>query len=132
MQQVYRHNPTATSLIHYHFLWMVRRQRQALRGMAAIRLRELIHEICETLEVEVSTLEIYPNSVYLLVNCPPTLAPHQIVHRIKGYTARHLRREFKQLQTLPSMWTRSYFVSTAETVSSETIEQYMITQKKKG
>ena len=111
---------------------MVRRQRQALRGMAAIRLRELIHEICETLEVEVSTLEIYPNSVYLLVNCPPTLAPHQIVHRIKGYTARHLRREFKQLQTLPSMWTRSYFVSTAETVSSETIEQYMITQKKKG
>ena len=132
MQQVYRHNQTSVSLIHYHFLWVVRRQRQVLRGMVAIRLKELIDEICETLEVEVLTLEIHPNFVHVLVNCPPTLAPHQIVHRIKGYTARHLRREFKHLQTLPSMWTRSYFVSTAETVSEKTIEQYIVHQRKRG
>lgn len=132
MQQVYRHNPTATSLIHYHFLWVVRRQRPVLRGMAAIRLKELIYEFCQTLEVEVLRVEIHPHAVYLTVDSPPTLAPHQIVHRVKGYTARHLRREFTQLQTLPSMWTRSYFVSTAETISEKSIEQYIKRQKKKG
>jgi putative transposase len=98
--------------------------------MAAIRLKELIHEFCETLEVEVLTLEIKPNAVYLLVDCPPTLAPHQIVHRIKGYTARHLRQECEQLQTLPSMWTRSYFVSTAETVPEKKIDRYIKSQQK--
>ena len=132
MQPVYRHNPTATSLIHYHFIWAVRRQRPVLKGMAAIRLKELIYEFCETLEVEVLTVDISPYRVDLTVDSPPTLAPHQIVHRVKAYTARHLRREFKQLQTLPSMWTRSYFVSTAEVVSEKSIEQYIKKQQKKG
>jgi putative transposase len=100
--------------------------------MAAIRLKELIYEFCQTLEVEVLRVEIHPHAVYLTVDSPPTLAPHQIVHRVKGYTARHLRREFTQLQTLPSMWTRSYFVSTAETISEKSIEQYIKRQKKKG
>jgi putative transposase len=131
MQQVYRHNPTSVSLIHYHFLWVVRRKSQVLRGMVAIRLKELISEVCETLEVEVLTLDLYPNAVYLLVSCPPTLAPHQVVHRIKGYTARYLRREFEPLQTLPSMWTRSYFVSTAETIPQKMIKQYISRQKKR-
>ncbi|MGN8739976.1 transposase, partial [Bilifractor sp. HCP3S3_D3] len=40
-----------------------------------------------------------------------------------------LREEFPQLAKMPSLWTRSYFVSTAGNVSSETIEWYIRTQK---
>jgi hypothetical protein len=47
------------------------------------------------------------------VSAPPTLAPDQIMFRVKGYTSRHLRQEFPELLKLPSMWTRSYFCSTA-------------------
>ncbi|MCP3776773.1 transposase, partial [Paenibacillus sp. MZ04-78.2] len=49
---------------------------------------------------------------------------HQLsfcVVKLKGTTSRCLRQEFKHLKHLPSLWTRSYFVSTAGNVSSETI-----------
>ena len=42
-----------------------------------------------------------------------------------------LREEFKQLSLMRSLWTRSFFVSTAGNVSSETIKKYVENQKKK-
>lgn len=38
-------------------------------------------------------------------------------------TSKVLRDEFKELNAMPNLWTRSYFVSTAGNVSSETIKQ---------
>jgi len=48
--------------------------------------------------------------------------------RIKGATSRYLRKEFPDLKKMPSMWTRSYFVSTAGNVSSETVQKYIAAQ----
>ncbi|UWU46931.1 IS200/IS605 family transposase [Limnospira platensis] len=132
MCQVYRHNLTTKSLINYHFVWSSRRKRKVLKGMVAIRLRELMEEVCPDLEVEILTLDIQPNYVHAFLDCPPTLAPHQIIHRIKAYTARHLRKEFEHLLVLPSIWTRSYLVSTSETISQEIIENYVKHQGKRG
>ena len=54
------------------------------------------------------------------------------MHKVKGYTARYWRQEFPELMKLPSMWTRSYFCSTAGNVSSSTIEKYIAQQKTRG
>jgi putative transposase len=37
----------------------------------------------------------------------------------------HLRKEFPHLLRLPSLWTSSYFVSTAGNISSETVKKYI-------
>ncbi|MEK3794132.1 transposase [Paenibacillus sp. FSL R7-0204] len=42
------------------------------------------------------------------------------------------REQFKHLNHLQSLWTRSYLVSTAENVSSETIQRYVEEQKARG
>ncbi|MBW4491163.1 MAG: transposase, partial [Trichocoleus desertorum ATA4-8-CV12] len=53
----------------------------------------------------------------------------QIIQRIKGFTSHELRQEFAWLKTkLPSLWTRSYFVSTAGRVSGDTIRRYIDSQ----
>jgi putative transposase len=39
-----------------------------------------------------------------------------------------LRKKYKQLLKLPSLWTRSYFASTAGNVSAETIQRYIESQ----
>lgn len=39
--------------------------------------------------------------------------------------------EFKELKAMPNLWTRSYFVSTAGNVSSETVKQYVENQRKR-
>lgn len=70
--------------------------------------------------------------VHAFLNCPPTIAPYQVMHKVKGYTAKYLREEFSELLKLPSLWTRSYFCSTAGNVSSETIKKYIAQQKTRG
>jgi putative transposase len=47
------------------------------------------------------------------------------VKAFKGRSSHHLRKEFPHLLRLPSLWTSSYFVSTAGNISSETVKKYI-------
>ena len=79
---------------------------------------------------EVIDLAIQPDHGHLNCSFQPTLAPHQIMHRLKGFTAHALRREFPALNTgLPNLWTRSYYISTAGPVSAATVRRYVDAQK---
>lgn len=132
MSQQYRHKTTSVSLINYHFVWTPRRRRKVLKGDVEVRLKELIAETAKKLDCEVLAIEVMPDHVHLFLSCHPSLAPDQVMFRIKGYSSRLLRQEFPHLLKMPSMWTRSYFVSTAGNVSSETIEKYIADQKTRG
>ncbi len=130
MNQSYRHTNTTVSLINYHFVWIPRRRRKVLVKDVKKRLTDLIYEKVSELDCKVVSLAIEPNHVHLFLNCLPDLAPKQIMHRIKGYSSYVLRKEFSHLKRMPSMWTRSYFVSTAGNVSSSTIQKYIEAQGK--
>jgi len=88
-------------------------------------LKEIINEISEELGFDVLILEVQPDHVHLFVSTYPQLGCHKIIRSIKGRSSRLLRQEFPELLRLPSMWTHSYFVSTAGNVSSETIKRYI-------
>lgn len=130
MSQSYRRTNTTVSLINYHFIWIPRRCRQVLVGDVKKRVTELIYEKVAELECKVVSLAVEPEHIHLFLNCPPDIAPKQIMHRVKGYSSYVLRKEFPHLKKMPSMWTRSYFVSTAGNVSSDTIEKYIAAQGK--
>ena len=68
---------------------------------------------------------------HMFLNCLPTLSPSDIMQQIKVYTSKILREEFSELSKMPSLWTRSYFVSTVGNVCSETIKKYVENQKKR-
>ncbi|MFC0460565.1 IS200/IS605 family transposase, partial [Enterococcus villorum] len=67
---------------------------------------------------------------HLFLNALPTYSPADIMAKVKGGTSRILRDEFSELKAMPSLWTRSYFVSTAGNVTSQTIKQYVENQRK--
>lgn len=117
------------TLINYHFVWIPRRRRKVLIGNVEVRLKELIPLKASEIDCEVVSMEVMPDHVHLFLNCPPTIAPDQIMFRIKGWTARVLREEFVHLRSMPSMWTRSYFCASAGNVSSSTIQKYIAEQK---
>jgi putative transposase len=52
-----------------------------------------------------------------------------VLKAVKGVTAHELRKKYPHLRKTPSLWTRSFFVSTAGNVSSETIRRYIDAQK---
>jgi putative transposase len=130
MSQEYRHFNTSVTLINYHFVWIPRRRRPVLCGKIANRLKELLYEKSKKLDIEIIALEIMPDHVHLFVNCTPLLAPSQIMFRLKGYSARVLRKEYPEPMRLPSMWTTSFFCSTAGNVSSTTVQRYIEQQSK--
>lgn len=115
--------------INYHFVWIPKFRRKVLVNKIALRLDELIREKTAELGGEVLNLTIRPDHVHLFGGFPPTIAPYQIMYRLKGYSAHELREEFPELKSrLPNRWTRSYFVGTAGCVSAQTIQRYLAEQ----
>jgi REP element-mobilizing transposase RayT len=71
-----------------------------LVGPVAERLEVLLREAAKRIDCEVLFLAIQPGHVHLFISAPPTLAPDQIMFRLKGYTAHQLREEFPALRKM--------------------------------
>ena len=116
--------------ITYHFVWTPKYRRAVLEGAVADRCVELLRELVPALGGELIELVVRPDHVHLFGHFPPSLAPYQIAHRLKGATSHALRKEFPALKSrLPSLWTHSYCIGTTGAVSSETVRKYIEAQK---
>jgi putative transposase len=59
----------------------------------------------------------------------PTIVPNRIAAALKGYTM-ILRQEFSEVKSkIPTLCSRSYFVSTHDHVSTDTVEKYIAEQQ---
>ena len=128
----YRRTKTTVSLINYHFVFSPRYRRKIfdIKNVEE-RFKEVVRDICYDLEVEIIAIECDRDHTHMFLNCLPTLSPADVMQKIKGASSKIIREEFKELNKMPSLWTRSYFVSTAGNVSSETIKKYVEEQKKR-
>ncbi|MBU3092200.1 IS200/IS605 family transposase [Clostridium sp. CF011] len=130
MENKYRTTKTTMSLINYHFIFCPRYRRKIfLIPSVEERFKHMVKFICDELEIEIIAIECDKDHTHMFLNCMPTLSPSDIMQKIKGATSRGLRDEFIELKKMPSLWTRSYFISTAGNVSSETVKKYVENQK---
>lgn len=130
MKNEYKHTKTTVSLINYHFVFCPRYRRKIfnIQGVEE-RFKELTQAECDKYGIEILAMECHIDHIHMFVSVLPTISIPNIMKQIKGATSVQLREEFSQLGAMPSLWTRSYFVSTAGNVSSETIKWYVNTQK---
>lgn len=133
MKQEYRRTKKTVSLINYHFVFCPRYRRKIfLNQKVEQRFKEIVHEVCTEQEIEILAIECDKDHTHMFLNALPQISPSQIMAKIKGVSSRKLRQEFKHLKHMPSLWTRSFFVSTAGNVSSDTIQKYVDEQKTRG
>jgi REP-associated tyrosine transposase len=126
----YQHEHHSVHLVVYHVIWCPKRRRKILNGSIHDRLAAIIHEVAEERNWQVIRLAIQPDHVHLFLRANPYTLPTDIPRLMKGRSSRLLREEFPALKKMPSLWTRSYFISTAGTVSSETIQRYIEAQSR--
>ena len=126
----YQHSRNQVYLINHHLIWCPKRRKKILVGEIKKRLDEILRQVAEEKGVAILSLSINPDHLHLFVSCYPQLLIHKLVKAFKGRSSRLLRQEFPQLLKLPSLWTNSYFVSTAGNVSSQTIQRYIEAQSK--
>lgn len=130
MENKYKRTATTVSLINYHIVFCPRYRRKIFNipGVED-RFKELVRKECSRREIDIIAMECHVDHVHMFVSVYPQMAIPDILKYVKGATSHVLRDEFPQLKKMPSLWTRSYFVSTAGNVSSETIKWYVETQK---
>ncbi|NOZ01109.1 MAG: IS200/IS605 family transposase [Deltaproteobacteria bacterium] len=124
----YRKSAHTVYRIHYHFVFIPKYRNPVLRGEVAIRLRELIREICRANDIEILKGHVRAEHVHLLLSVPPTLSPSRVMQAIKGKTSHHLLRDFRTLQKKfwgRHIWARGYFVATSGNVTDDVIAKYI-------
>jgi putative transposase len=107
--------------IVYHFVWSSMRSKACLTGEPAARLRELINEKANALELSLEDLQVLPDRVYVAVAAPPVLSPHRIVCQFKAHSSHCLRHEFQEMTRIPTLWTRAYFVLAGEQITPDQV-----------
>ncbi len=116
----------------YHVIFCPKYRRKVLVDGIDKRLKELILEKQVEYGYEVVEMEVMPDHVHLLLDVNPQMGIVKVVGQIKGYTAHTIRKEFPWMKSrLPSLWTRSKFISTCGAVSLEVVKQYIQEQKGK-
>lgn len=118
-------------LCNYHFVFIPKYRRDTLNGAVKEDVEEVFRKVAKKYEIEIIAMEIMPEHVHLFVNAPPRYAPAYIIKLFKGTSARFINQKYPELKEHSvSIWTRSYFVSTAGNMSADTVKRYIEDQWK--
>ena len=124
----YRHGSHTKYNIEYHFVWATKYRYQVLTGDVGLRVRELVRQTCEHLEIEILKGVVSKDHVHLLVSAPPNWSVSNIMKRLKGRSSTKLFQEFPQLKKRywgQHFWARGYFCVTAGELTEKMISEYL-------
>ncbi|MCC6446580.1 MAG: IS200/IS605 family transposase [Armatimonadetes bacterium] len=99
-------------VVHDPIVFCPKDRCQCLVGAVQERVDPRIRPKVAELGGEIIALEVQPDHVHLFVALTPDLAPHPIIAQVMGLTSRVCREALPSLLKRPSLWNRSYFLST--------------------
>jgi putative transposase len=114
--------------IQYHFVWVTKYRYPVLRGEVSERVRELIRQSCMSREIRILKGHVAKDHIHLLVSCPPSLSPANVMQYLKGRSSRKLQQEFSHLRKRywgQHLWARGYFCSTTGEITTAQIQEYI-------
>ena len=112
----------------YHLVWATKYRYKVLHGALRERLRTIIRQTCDELDVHIVRGVLAQDHIHMFVSIPPKLSLAQVVQRIKGRSSRRLQLEFPHLRKRywgKRFWARGYFSTTSGNVTDKTIIRYL-------
>jgi putative transposase len=133
LQQSHKTYHTDHSIMYscqYHVIFCPKYRRKVLNDAVAARLKELVLSKQAEYGYSVTEMEVLPEHVHLLLDLDPRAGINVVGGKIKGFTSHELRNEFPWLKKLlPTLWTRSKFISTVGAITLAVVQQYIEQQK---
>ena len=111
-QMSYRKTSHSVYDLKYHIVWVTQYRYKVLRGGIGLRVREIIRQQCNQLDVQIISGHVSVDHVHLLVSVPPTVAVSVLVQKLKGASSRKLLQEYTELSKRywgRHLWARGYF-----------------------
>ena len=131
MKEEYRRGAHSVFAVHLHLVWVTKYRKPALRGEVATRVRDLIRETCDRLDVKIMKGHVSRDHIHLFVSVPPRVTISRLLQQVKGKTAYKLLQEFSHLRKEfwgRHLWARGYFCCSSGNVTDEIVEQYIANQ----
>ena len=128
---LYRKGSHTVFDLKYHIVWITKYRKPILNTKRALRVRELIREICLAHSVEILRGHVSKDHVHLFVSAPPQLSVSTLAQYLKGKTSRKLMQEDKQISNIywgQHIWARGYFAVSSGTITDEAIAEYIKNQ----
>ena len=124
MAKGYNRFQVKTDWLHYYFVWHTWNNKNVLVDLIKQDCESLLNRALVDIKCELRSISIEPNKVYIAIKSKPYLSPNRIIAKLKGITSKGLRDSYTSLKRMPSLWTRSYFVSTYGRVPNRAIRSY--------
>ena len=123
----YNKSSHAVYRCEYHFVWVPKYRYHVLVKEIKPRLREILVELCNWLDITIIEGAICSDHVHMYLSVPPKYSPSHVMKMLKGKSAEYLRRDFPELGKKYwglHIWARGYFVSTVG-IDSAIIQKYV-------
>lgn len=129
-EKEYHSTSHLTFSCQYHVIFCPKYRRQVLKDGVDARFKEIAQNIAKEYDFRIIEMEVMDDHVHMIIDCNPRFGIASCVDKIKGTTSRILREEFPWLKKkIPTLWTRSSFISTVGSVSLEIVKKYIENQK---
>ncbi len=127
----YRRGAHTVTDFKYHLVWKTKYSYGVLKGELALRVRDMIREICAEKGMEIVKGNVRANHIHVLISAPAHLSPAKIAQYLKGKSSYRLQREFPELRKRfwgRHLWARGYFGASVGAVTEEQIKAYIENQ----
>jgi len=122
--------------LQYHFVQCVKYRKEVLQNEdIVIFLKNIIHQISKTFDVEVLNIECDKNHYHMIFKSKPILDMPKYINAIKTISSREIRRNFPE-EIKPYLWgdgfwSKSYFIATTGQVTLDMLKKYVDGQEAK-
>ena len=120
--------------ILYHIIFVVK-YRQPLLVHAGEDIKGQLEEIAKRIDsrFSIEAMEVDRAHIHLMVHADPSVAPVQIVRRLKQESTVFIWKKHEELLSrhfwnARTFWTDGYFISSIGDVSEQTLRQYIDSQ----
>ncbi len=117
------------STITYSLAWVTKRRKPFLKDEIGLKCMRRISAACNQRGWHIYDLNFHSDHIYVEVQTPASLSPHEVVAHLKHETALGLRKRYRALRRLPSVWTRKYLVL-ANGYSEQAVQDFIKQQPK--
>jgi putative transposase len=113
---------------HVHLVWSTKYRYSVLQGEVQLRCRDLIRQICDSMDVQILKGVVSKDHVHLHISYPPKVSVSDLVKRLKGRSARLMLDEFSELKRRywgQHLWGIGYGAWSTGNITDDMVQEYL-------
>ena len=111
-----------------HIVWITKYRYGVLGGEVGLRIRDLIRQDCDALDVRIISGVVSKDHIHLFLSYPPKISISELVRQLKGRSSRKIQEDFPELRKKywgRHFWAIGYGAFSSGNVTDEMIEEYI-------